>query len=88
MRHTTAWIVQVWLSFLFSTGGTALCIYYLPVDTWMKFAMSMGLGFTISSTLTLAKTTRDQYEIKQLVAKVEEAKVEKLLAQHHPTSQL
>jgi len=50
--------------------------------------MSMGLGFTIGSTLTLAKTTRDQYEIKQLVAKVEEAKVEKLLAQHHPTSQL
>lgn len=82
MRHSSAWLVQVWLAFAFSVGGTSLCIAYLPVDAWMKLSLSMGLGFTVSSTLTLAKTTRDQHESKQLVAKVEEAKVEQLLAQH------
>ncbi|TAD76469.1 MAG: hypothetical protein EA001_11915 [Oscillatoriales cyanobacterium] len=82
MRHSSAWLVQVWLAFAFSVGGTSLCIAYLPVDAWMKLSLSMGLGFTVSSTLTLAKTIRDQHESKQLVAKVEEAKVEQLLAQH------
>jgi hypothetical protein len=31
-----------------------------------------------------SKTVRDQHEAKQVTARIDEAKVEKLLAEHHP----
>jgi hypothetical protein len=44
--------------------------------------MGMGLAFSVGSTFTLAKTTRDLYETKRITSRIEEAKVEKLLSQH------
>jgi hypothetical protein len=46
--------------------------------------MGMGLAFTVGSTISMAKTTRDNHEAKRLTARVDEARVEKLLSEHHP----
>ena len=65
-KDTTAWIFQVWASFLLATAGTATGIIYLPVDNWIKSFVGMGLIFSIGSAFTLAKTIRDNYESKSL----------------------
>lgn len=37
--------------------------------------MGMGMAFSVGSTFTLAKTTRDLHEIRRLTARLDEAKV-------------
>ncbi len=76
--------MQTWLSFLLSVGGLAIGIIYLPVEPWVKAYMGMGTAFAVGSTVSLSKTLRDQHEAKQMTARIDEAKVEKLLADHHP----
>jgi len=83
-KDTTAWIIQVWLSFTLSLSATSIGIFYLPVDGWVKGYMGMGLLFSIGSTFTLAKTVRDNHEAAKLTARIDEARVEKILTEHHP----
>ena len=83
-KDTNAWIIQVWASFILSFGSTAMGIAYLPVDSWVKGFMGMGLTFTVGSSFTLAKTVRDNHEASKITARIDEAKVEKLLSDHHP----
>ena len=80
--HSSAWIAQTWLSFVISISATSIGIVYLPVNVWVKGFMGMGLAFSIGSTVSLTKTQRDLHESKRLTVKLEEAKVEKLLAEH------
>lgn len=54
----------------------------LPVDNWVKGFMGMGMTFSIGSSFTLAKTIRDNHEAYKLISRVDEARVEKLLADH------
>ena len=82
--HSTGWVVQAWASFLLSVVAMSFGILNLPVDNWVKGYMGMGLAFTVGSTVSIAKTTRDMHEAKRLIAKVDEARVEKLLSDHHP----
>jgi hypothetical protein len=82
--HTAAWIFQAWASFFLSLAATGIGIFYLPVDGWIKSYMGMGLLFSVGSTLSLAKTIRDEHEAKQFAARIDEARVEKLLVEHHP----
>lgn len=81
--HSSAWVMQTWLSFIISITATSLGIIYLPVDGWTKSFMEMGLAFTVGSTISLAKTQRDLHEAKKITSRIEEAKVEKLLAEHN-----
>lgn len=83
-KDTNAWIFQCWLSFLLSCGITGIGIFYLPVDNWVKGFMGMGLSFSIASSFTLAKTIRDNNEAEKLISRMDEARVEKILAEHHP----
>jgi hypothetical protein len=43
----------------------------------------MGLMFSVGSTASLSKTIRDMEESKRLINRVDEAKLEKLLADHN-----
>ncbi|BAZ43215.1 YiaAB two helix domain protein [Chondrocystis sp. NIES-4102] len=80
--HSSAWVMQTWLSFIISISTTAIGIIYLPVDPWIKGFMGMGLTFTVGSTISLTKTQRDIYEAKKITYKVEEARVERILTEH------
>ncbi|MGK7877848.1 MAG: YiaA/YiaB family inner membrane protein [Xenococcaceae cyanobacterium] len=81
--HSSAWVIQTWVSFIISISATSIGIIYLPVDPWIKGFMGMGLAFSIGSTVSLTKTQRDLHEGKKLTSKIEEAKVEKILAEHN-----
>ena len=78
--HSSAWIIQTWISFFISISATSIGIIYLPANSWIKGFMGMGLTFTIGSTISLTKTQRDIYESKKLTTKIEEARVEKILS--------
>jgi hypothetical protein len=41
--------------------------------------MAIGLYFTVSSTLILAKTIRDAHEASKLINKISDARTEKML---------
>ncbi|HHP7229536.1 MAG TPA: YiaA/YiaB family inner membrane protein [Xenococcaceae cyanobacterium] len=80
--HSSAWVIQTWLSFIISLSATTIGIIYLPVDGWTKGFMGMGLAFSIGSTISLTKTQRDLHESNKLTHKIEEARVEKILTEH------
>ena len=82
--HSPAWVAQAWISFALAVGGLAMGIYCLPVDAWIKGFMSMGLVFSVGSSLSLAKTLRDLHEAGTLHARIDDARVTKLLAEIDP----
>jgi hypothetical protein len=82
--HSTGWVIQAWASFALSIIAMSIGIVNLPVDNWVKGYMGMGLVFTVGSTVSIAKTTRDIHEAKRLTSRVDEARIEKLLSDHHP----
>lgn len=86
-NHTTAWIAQTWLSFVVSISATGIGIFFLPADAWLKGYLGMGLLFSVGSTVSLSKTIRDQEEAKRMLSRIDEAKLERLLAEYDPFKQ-
>lgn len=79
LKDTAAWRFQVVAAFAIAMVLTTGGVIYLPVDSWIKGYLLMGLYFTVSSSFGLAKTLRDHHESSQIVAKISEAKTEKML---------
>ncbi len=82
--HSSAWVAQTWISFVVAVGITAMGIWFLPVDVWVKAFMAMGLLFSVGSTFSLAKTVRDQHESESLRKRIDEARVNRIIAEHDP----
>ncbi len=82
--HTSAWIAQTWISFLISISATAIGIVSLPVNPWIQGYLGMGVLFSIGSTISLSKTLRDVEESKRMLSRIDEAKLERLLAEYDP----
>ncbi|MEN0064191.1 MAG: YiaA/YiaB family inner membrane protein [Myxococcota bacterium] len=80
-RHTAAWNIQVWVSFLVSFALTLGGIWFLAVDPWVKGYFLMGLLFTVGSSFTLAKTVRDNHEAQMLRNRISKARANKLLSE-------
>ncbi|MEZ4319412.1 MAG: YiaA/YiaB family inner membrane protein [Myxococcota bacterium] len=77
--NTAAWNAQVWISFVVSAAMTLGGIALLPVDIWMRGYLLMGVLFTMGSSFSLSKTTRDNAETKRLRNRIKAAKTEKVL---------
>lgn len=77
--NSTAWTIQVWISFLVAMAMTVGGTVFLPVDWWARGYLLMGELFLVGSTFTLAKTTRDDFEARKLRNRIAQAKSEKLL---------
>ncbi|MDB9528152.1 YiaA/YiaB family inner membrane protein [Oscillatoria sp. CS-180] len=86
--HTSAWIAQTWISFAIALSATATGIFYLPVNGWLKGYLGMGMLFSIGSTISLSKTVRDIEESKRITNRIDEAKLERLLADYDPYNSL
>lgn len=65
-------------------SATALGIYCLPDGGWVKGFLAMGLLFTVGASLSVAKTVRDMHEATRLTARIDEARVSTLIAEHDP----
>jgi len=79
VQHTQAWVTFTYAAFLGSLLLLALGVFYLPVDTWIKGYLGMGIAMLVQSCMTMSKTMRDNHESKRLVNRIEDAKTERLL---------
>jgi hypothetical protein len=82
--HSAGWITQTYVSFAVSLAALGIGIAYLPVDAWMRAFLAIAGLYAVTSSIALAKTVRDQHESRQTVARIDEAKLEKLLTEHDP----
>ena len=82
--NTTAFYAQAAISFAVSFSAVLLGVAYLPGDGWMRAFLAVSLLYVITSSFTLAKCVRDQQEQNRVVQRVDEVRLEKLLAEHDP----
>jgi hypothetical protein len=83
-NHSAAWVFQTQVAFAVSLGSLAVGVAYLPVGPWERAFLALAALFSVSSAISLSKTLRDQHEARNVVARVDEAKLERLLADHDP----
>ena len=83
-RPSSAFFVQAGLSFGVAVVGVSLGIAYLPVDGWMRGFLALGLLYVVTSSFTLAKCVRDQQEAAAVASRVDQARLDKLIAEHDP----
>lgn len=83
-KTTQAFYVQAGLSFALALCAVALGVVFLPVDPWMRAFMGLGCLFLVTSSFTLAKCVRDAQESTQIVTRLDQARVDKILADHDP----
>ncbi|MEQ8824853.1 MAG: YiaA/YiaB family inner membrane protein [Filomicrobium sp.] len=77
--NSAGWLTFTYVSFGVAAGMTALGIWAMPADLWVKGYMMMATVFLCGATFTLAKTVRDEHEAKRFTNRIEDAKTEKLL---------
>lgn len=87
-KTTTAFFVQAGLSFAIALLAVVLGICYLPGDPWMRAFLAVGTLFLVTSTFTLAKCVRDAQEHAALATRLDQARVERILADHDPFNAL
>lgn len=83
-RTTAAFYLQAGISFAVSLVAVGVGIAYLPVDPWMRAFLAIGTLYVVTSSFTLAKCVRDQQEASSVLSRVDEARLDKLLAEHDP----
>lgn len=81
---STAFYAQAAIAFGVSLSGAVVGVAYLPLDAWQRAFLAMTLLFVVTSAFTLAKVVRDRQEIATVRVRIDEARMEKLIAEHDP----
>ncbi|GGW19346.1 hypothetical protein GCM10010501_55020 [Streptomyces libani subsp. rufus] len=87
-QSTAAFYGQAVASFAVAMAATALGIFRLHADAWVRGFLAIAVLYLVTSAFTLAKVVRDRQEAGQLVSRVDQARLEKLLADHDPFEKL
>ena len=83
-KNTNAFYLQAGVSFGIALLTMIFAVIYLPVDPWIRAFLGLGTLFLTTSSFTLAKCVRDAQENQYVVARLDQARVDKLLAEHDP----
>ena len=83
-KNTSAFYLQAGISFAVALLTMIFAIFYLPVDAWIRAFLGLGIMFLTTSSFTLAKCVRDAQENQAVYARLDQARVEKILAEHDP----
>ncbi|MEU6604590.1 YiaA/YiaB family inner membrane protein [Streptomyces shenzhenensis] len=87
-QSTTAFYGQAVASFGVALTATALGIYNLHTDAWVRAFLGIAVLYLVTSAFTLSKVIRDRQEAGQIVSRVDQARLEKILAEHDPFTKL
>ena len=79
-RTTAAFFAQSVSSFAVSLSVTITGICYLHDSRWIRAFLALGLLYVVTSSFTLAKCIRDRQEEVSIVSRIDQAKLDKLLA--------
>jgi len=83
-KNTTAFFAQSALAFGIALLTMMVAIFYLPGDPWPKAFLALGTLFLTTSSFSLAKCIRDAQETQYVVSRLDQARVDRLLAEHDP----
>ncbi|MFE0821305.1 YiaA/YiaB family inner membrane protein [Streptomyces sp. NPDC058794] len=87
-QSTAAFYGQAVASFAVAMIATAVGIYNLQADAWVRAFLAVAVLYLVTSAFTLAKIIRDRQEAVQIVSRVDQARLDKLLAEHDPFEKL
>ncbi|SOD79280.1 hypothetical protein SAMN06272781_6520 [Streptomyces sp. 1222.2] len=87
-QNTAAFYGQSVASFAVAMAATTVGIYNLDADTWVRAFLAVAVLYLVTSAFTLAKVIRDRQEAGRIVSRVDQARLEKLLAEHDPFEKL
>ncbi len=59
-------------------------IYQLEADGWVRAFLGIAVLYLTTSAFTLAKVIRDRQEVGQIVNRVDQARMEKIMADYDP----
>jgi hypothetical protein len=82
--NTAAYYAQAVVSSAISLAAMGLALIYLPAPGWVRAFLSLGLLYVVTSTITLSKVIRDLQEMSEVTNRVDQARLDKLLAEHDP----
>ena len=77
---TGAFVAQAWVSFGASFSALLIAAVYLDLDPWVRAFLALGTLYLTTSCFTLAKILRDQHEAGRVTSRIDEAKIERFLA--------
>lgn len=83
-KNTTAFFAQSAIAFGISLFTMLIAIFYLPVDPWPRAFLALGTAFLTTSAFSLAKCVRDAQESQYVVSRIDQARVDRILAEHDP----
>jgi hypothetical protein len=83
-KNSTAFYAQSALAFGLALFTMLVAIYYLPADPWPKAFLALGTVFLTTSAFSLAKCVRDAHESQYVVSRLDQARVDRILAEHDP----
>ncbi|MFG3139504.1 YiaA/YiaB family inner membrane protein [Streptomyces sp. NPDC048211] len=87
-QNTAAFYGQAVASFGIALGAVAIGIYSLDADAWVRGFLSICVLYLVTSAFTLAKVIRDRQEAGRIISRVDQARLEKILAEHDPFQKL
>ncbi|GAB6983576.1 YiaA/YiaB family inner membrane protein [Nocardioides pyridinolyticus] len=87
-KNTTAFYAQAAIAFGLALFAMLVAVYYLPADPWPKAFLALSTIFLTTSAFTLAKCVRDAQENQHVVARLDQARVDKILSDHDPWKQV
>ncbi|MFC4950242.1 YiaA/YiaB family inner membrane protein [Pseudonocardia sp. GCM10023141] len=83
-KSTAAFEVQSALSFGVGLIAVGIALWNIPADGWIRGFLAVGILYLVTSSFTLAKVIRDRQETESVLNRVDQARLEKLLAEHDP----
>lgn len=83
-KSTFAFELQSVISFCIGLIAVTIAVWNIPADPWIRGFLGVGILYLVTSTFTLAKVIRDRQESSTVLNRVDQARLEKLLADHDP----
>ncbi|WP_232665691.1 YiaA/YiaB family inner membrane protein [Pseudonocardia sp. TRM90224] len=81
---TFAFELQTMISFGVAMLAVAIALWNIPADPWIRGFMAVAVLYLVTSTFTLAKIVRDRQESSSVLSRVDQARLDKLLAEFDP----
>jgi hypothetical protein len=83
-KNTAAFFAQAALAFALALTGMIVGELYLPASGWTRAFLALGTVFLVTSSFTLAKCVRDAQENVSVISRLDQARLERLLAEFDP----
>lgn len=83
-KNTTAFYAQAGISFAVALCAMLFALLYVPVEPWVRAFFGITTLYLTTSAFTLAKVVRDAQESQYVASRIDQARVDKILAEHDP----